>query len=92
MNITMHRNSWKRLGRWLALLLLFAACGTEWSAHGDDIPLEAQLDARLEELRMAHLTVPRHGAAEQLIARTVVQTMLTKHYNYQPFTPQLSSQ
>ncbi len=54
--------------------------------------LEGDLAKKVEEVRQRELNVPRPGATEKLITRTVIQTTLSNHYNYQVFTPQLSSQ
>ena len=75
----------------LRLLAAFALLGIVWTVYGDALP-EGELATKLESLRQIQLMVPSPGTAEQLIARTVVQTTLSLHYNYQPFTPQLSSQ
>ncbi|MBR4519522.1 MAG: carboxy terminal-processing peptidase [Victivallales bacterium] len=75
----------------LRLLVAVALLGVVWTVYGEALP-DGELATKLESLRQAQLMVPSPGTAEQLIARTVIQTTLSLHYNYQPFTPQLSSQ
>ncbi|MBR4125181.1 MAG: PDZ domain-containing protein, partial [Victivallales bacterium] len=73
----------------VALVFLYTLL---WTVNGDELPIGEELSSRLEAVRQCQLEPPMCGAAEQLIARTVIETSLLKHYNYQTFTPQLSSQ
>ena len=78
-------------GRALALLAVACYFVLFGNAFGE-VAQEPELAAKLDAVRQCSLAVPSPGNVEQLIARTVVQTALSQHYNYQTFTPQLSSQ
>ena len=66
-----------------------AACLALWLIVTVVVAAEmpAELADRVAEVRSAAIEVPSGTAAEQLIARAVVQIALTQHYNRMTFTP-----
>ena len=79
---------WIRLAAGLAMLML---CFGVSPLRGEEQP-DDEMVAKLEKVRNFHIERPVPTPGDALIARTVVQVALSQHYNYQSFTPMLSTQ